>query len=447
MNAPVFDEDKLVEHVVAQRWFGSKTRDVTGAQTVDAAMVPDGDPRLGVALVEVRFDTGTHELYQLLFAVSDGSLEFDALHDLSLTRGVVQLMRDGARGDGECGTFEFRSVPGFRHLGGDLDRVRAVSAEQSNTSLVIGDELIFKVYRRLEGGTNPELELLRFLTDRGFPNSPGLYGWYEYRGRPVDTTLGIVQSFVADGIDGFDLALDELERDPYGFLGRLHRLGQVTGAMHTVFGSDSDDPAFSREESSAEALGLLTATIDEEIERIFGSLVDHPELGPIAGHKQEFRERLARLSRIGSVGPVIRQHGDYHLGQVLWSRDDWVIIDFEGEPARSLAERRRKRSPLRDVAGMLRSFGYAASAVEIQRGVAAPPDWESRAREEFLNGYRETVDPGLLPSGAEAVDRLLAIFELERAVSELRSDLDHRPDWVSIHVTGIERLLDRADAA
>jgi trehalose synthase-fused probable maltokinase len=138
---------------------------------------------------------------------------------------------------------------------------------------------------------------------------------------------------------------------------------------------------------------------------------------------------------------VIRHHGDFHLGQTLWDGNDWIILDFEGEPARSLPDRRRKRSPLRDVAGMLRSFAYAASAAKVLRGVDPPSDWEARAREEFLEGYRDTIDQSLVPSGA-AMDKLLQVFELEKAVYELRYELNNRPDWVRIPVTGIVRLLE-----
>jgi trehalose synthase-fused probable maltokinase len=139
---------------------------------------------------------------------------------------------------------------------------------------------------------------------------------------------------------------------------------------------------------------------------------------------------------------VIRVHGDYHLGQTLFTPRGWVILDFEGEPARPLPERRQKRSPLRDVAGMLRSFAYVASAAEIQRGKPAPEDFEDRARETFLEHYFSTVEPGLLPAGEAAVRNLLSVFELEKAVYELRYELDNRPDWVAIPVAGIKRLLE-----
>ena len=161
------------------------------------------------------------------------------------------------------------------------------------------------------------------------------------------------------------------------------------------------------------------------------------------------RESLAQLTHAGSFGKQIRTHGDFHLGQTLWApdRNDWVIIDFEGEPARSLAQRRRKRSPLRDVAGMLRSFAYVVSAVEILRGTAAPEGWEARAREEFLKGYFETADPGLLPVGDTAFNRLLTVFELEKAVYELRYELNNRPDWIHIPAAGIMRMLEATASA
>jgi trehalose synthase-fused probable maltokinase len=212
--------------------------------------------------------------------------------------------------------------------------------------------------------------------------------------------------------------------------------------MHSVLASDADDPAFTPEEPSAEALALLTATIDEQIERVFLVLPDEPALAPIAGRGEEVRDRLQLMSHVGVGGRLIRHHGDYHLGQTMLRDAGWVILDFEGEPARSLLERRRKRSPLRDVAGMLRSFAYAASASELLRGVPAPEGWEERARKAFLDAYFDAVEPTLLPAGQAAISKLLSIFELEKAVYELHYELNNRPDWVPIPVAGIARLLD-----
>jgi maltokinase len=251
-----------------------------------------------------------------------------------------------------------------------------------------------------------------------------------------------MQEFLPGARDGWELALDELEGDPEAFLGRLRALGEVTGRLHSALGSDLSSPAFAPEKPSAESLGLLTASVDEAIERIFLQLPDRASLEPIAGRGEEVREQLRLLTGGGAAGKVIRTHGDYHLGQTLLAERGWVVLDFEGEPARALPERRRKHSPLRDVAGMMRSFAYAASASEILRGVVPPEDWERRARDEFLDAYLESVDPSLLPAGRPGVEQLLSVFELEKAVYELRYELNNRPDWVGIPVTGILRLLE-----
>jgi maltokinase len=430
-------EQALIEFVRDQRWFGAKSRTVGHAAIIDRATFRDSDPTLELQLVEMRFDTGTHETYQLLT-----NEELDALSDPHAARELVRMIRASAKLPAEEGIVEFGAVDAFASEGHELREARAVGTEQTNTSIVFDDELILKVFRRLEAGINPELELLRFLTLHDFGNIPALGGWYAYTGRPMDATLGILQRYVANGIDGWDLALDTMAEGSEEFLQRLHRLGVVTGEMHTLLGSDTSDPTFAPEEPSAESIGLLTASIDDEIENIFVSLPeDNETLAPIYGRGEEVRERLRLLTQLGGTGRVIRHHGDFHLGQTLWAEDDWVLIDFEGEPARSLTERRRKRSPLRDVAGMLRSFAYAATATQLLRGIDPPPGWEARAREEFLRGYRGTIEPSLIPSGS-AMDKLLAVFELEKAVYELRYELNHRPDWLQIPVAGIVRMLD-----
>ena len=214
--------------------------------------------------------------------------------------------------------------------------------------------------------------------------------------------------------------------------------------MHTTLGSDANDPTFAPEEPSSEAISLMLATIDEEIEAIFRDLPDDAEaLAPIRGRGQEVREQLRGLAHAGAGGRVIRCHGDYHLGQTIRSPRGWIVLDFEGEPARTLPQRRQKRSPLRDVAGMLRSFAYAASASELQRGVPAPADWEERARDRVPRRVpRRPSTPGCCRTAQQNIERMLQIFELEKAVYELRYELNNRPDWVRIPVAGIARLLE-----
>jgi maltokinase len=429
-----WDERSLIEHVVRQRWYGGKSREVAHAEEIDCVVLRSAEPQYAIVLTELRYDTGAHDIYQLLQPEDD---------IVGVARELVSAMRSGLTLQGTEGIVELRPVAGFAGLGRELIDARDVGAEQSNTSIVFDDELILKVFRRLEPGINPELEMLRFLTEHGFANIAALGGWYAYSGGPLAATLGILQEYVRGGLDGWELALDELAEEPERFLGRLHRLGEVTGEMHTVLASDSNDPAFSPETPSVEALGLLTATVDEEIERVFLALPDDDEaVSPIAGRGEEVRELLRQMTHAGAAGQFIRTHGDYHLGQTMWADGDWVILDFEGEPARSLPERRRKRSALRDVAGMLRSFAYAASAVSLLRDTEPPDAWEEQARGRFLAGYFDTVDPMLLPAGQSSIERLLSVFELEKAVYELQYELNNRPDWVGIPVRGIQRLLE-----
>ncbi len=446
-------EDALREFVIAQRWFGSKSREVAHFRLLET--IPLTEQPLVLAVLEVEFLPGTHELYQLpigarpegewtegVIATTEGMAIYDAMSDPEMVCQLVRLIAAGTEIETAQGTAEFRSAG--EGLGAEVAKVRPMGAEQSNSSVVLDERLVLKAYRRLGAGPNPELEILRFLTERDFPHVAALRGWYGHSGRLIDATLGIVQDFLAGATDGWDLALADLREDPARFAARARTLGEVTGRLHTALGSDNSDPAFAPEETSAEALGLLTATVDEEIERVFLDLPDDLDvLAPIRGRGEEVREELRMLTQVGSAGRVIRHHGDYHLGQVMHTADgDWVVLDFEGEPARTLIERRRKRSPLRDVAGMLRSFAYAATASALLHDAPAPAGWETQVRTAYLDGYLEETDQSLLPPGRAAVERLLAVFELEKAVYELRYELDNRPDWVKIPVAGIARLLE-----
>jgi maltokinase len=449
------DEESLREWIQQQRWYASKSRSVAGIETVEGVTLHE-HPTLFLGLVQTRFATGTHELYQLpllltagdepaagrdAVAHTDGWRAYDALED---PPQLLELMRRIDAGDeidtGE-GRFGFYRANGLAPLPDDA-QVRLMGVEQSNSSVVFDERLVLKIFRKLEPGINPELEMVRFLSAWGFPNIAPLHGWYEYDGAALAATLGVAQQFFPDAVGGWELALDKISTAPEWFLDQLGSLGEVTAHMHTVLASDASDPAFAPEEPSAEALSLLTATVDEDIERIFLRMPDDERLAPIAGRGQDVRERLASRSQLGAGGRVIRTHGDYHLGQTLHTPGGWVIIDFEGEPARPLYERRSKRSPLRDIASMLRSFAYVTSAVKIQRGQGAPEDFEQQARERFLSHYLSTVDPTLLPAGEAAINNLLSVFELEKAIYELKYELDNRPDWVQIPVAGIRRLLE-----
>src|SRR3954452_21645470 len=261
------DERVLNDWVVSQRWFASKTREVSHIEIVDSVTLREESPQLILCLIEARFPVGTHETYQVPLAMrpsddgfdgnviyeADGWVVYDALQDPASGRELLHAMRAGL----EAGEFSFHWMGGAE-LGGTVD-VRPVGVEQSNTSIIFGDELIMKAIRRIEPGVNPELELLRFLSARGFSHIASLAGWYEVDSRHISATLGIMQEFLPDARDGWDLALDELVTDPDGLLERLEALGVVIGELHTALGSDNADPDFAPVEPSAEALSILYA--------------------------------------------------------------------------------------------------------------------------------------------------------------------------------------------
>jgi maltokinase len=449
------DLEELAEWLVERRWFGSKTRELTQVGVVDMPLLDPGPPQLRIALVEATFGTGAHEIYQVPVVIDGDSLppeariaslgEGAAAYDLlGERRDPPRLLRLIAAG-GQAASADGRVVFVWADAGPPPPpdaEVRPISSEQSNSSVVFGENAILKIYRRVEAGVNPELEMLRFLNQHGFGRIPRLLGWYEYEGRPADATLGVVQEFIADGRDGWVWTLDGLAGDPGSLLEPLRELGATVGGMHTALASDPTDPVFAPEERGHESLALFVASLDEQIERVFLDLPDDERLGPILHRGEELRDQLRGLARIGGIGMAIRVHADLHLGQTLLTDRGWTIIDFEGEPARPLPERRAKHSPLRDVAGLLRSVAYAPLAARLQRNATTPADWEARARERFLDGYLDGVDPSLLPATRREVDQLLAIYELEKAVYELNYELNNRPDWVDIPVAGITRLLE-----
>ncbi len=446
----VLDLEALAEWLEQRRWYASKSRHVTGIEIEERAQLVE-EPPLLLAIVQTRFASGSHDLYQLpltfrplgeapdAIAQAGDMAAIDSVAEPEYGQELLRRLESESELETDDGVFRFHRVQGPLS---PQAPVRPIGVEQSNSSIVIGEETVLKVFRKLEPGINPELELLQFLTDHGFANIAPLQGWYDYEGRSFAATLGVAQRFLPDAIGGWEMALDQVATDPAALLAELGSLGRVTAQLHNVLASDAGDPAFSPEEPSSESLSLLTATIDEDIERVFIRLPDDERVAPIAGRGQDVRERVAARSQVGLGGRAIRTHGDFHLGQTLHTPREWVIIDFEGEPARPLFERRQKRSPLRDVASMLRSFAYLTSASEILRSRRAPGEFEERARRTFLEHYFSTIEPALLPAGEAAIINLLSIFELEKALYELQYELDNRPDWLPIPVAGIGRLLE-----
>jgi predicted trehalose synthase len=409
--------DELLALIQDARWFGAKDQALDSAEIVD---VPVSDDVVTLAIVEVRFRTGTHEHYALDF---DARGSADVLEKPEIAARLATLA--GVEAEGSS--------------------VRSLGVEQSNSSVILDEAHVLKLYRRLEAGPNPELEMLRALGAEHFTNVPLLEGALETAGPPLETALVSMTQLVPSEGGGWELTVDSLTDDPSWLPERAWRLGEVTAGLHGALAAHDGDPSFAPEEPSAESLPLFAAAIDEEISATFGGLPDDDALGAVAHRAEDLRDLVQELASMGPAGLAIRTHGDYHLGQVLWTTDaDWVVIDFEGEPARSLPERRRKRSPLRDLAGMTRSFSYAADASLLLWGVEAPAGWVDACREAFIEGYLASADERLLPPSRAGFDRLLSLFELEKLVYELRYEARNRPDWASIPIVGMLRMLETA---
>jgi maltose alpha-D-glucosyltransferase/alpha-amylase len=417
---------------------------------------------------------------------------------------LVEAIGSRARWRGDGGSLAGEPTRAFRALRGRrADRLVAVPlrGEQSNTSILLGDRFILKLYRRLEPGRNPDLEVGRFLTERGFPHVPAVAGSLEYEpaaGEPG--TVAILQAFQPNEGDAWTSTLAALAgyldtvatagdapapvamsagglleladtpppravREAAGtYLQRARLLGERTAALHLALASDHDDPAFAPEPADAryqrsvrQAVRFASRQGFELLRRRLATLPEAARQDAEAAMALRARAeaRLALLGAGSAGGLRIRVHGDYHLGQVLSTGRDFVIIDFEGEPGRPLSERRIKRSPLVDVAGMLRSFSYAASGTLVQRaggGTVRAEDvarlepwaraWTAWASAAFLAGYRATAgDAAILPPDDERWAALLDAFLLQKAFYELEYELNNRPGWVGIPLQGIVGLL------
>jgi maltokinase len=332
------------------------------------------------------------------------------------------------------------------------ERARLMGAEQSNSSIVYDERIILKLFRRIQRGHNPEVEITEALAAQGFHCVAEPLATLRVR----DFDLAILQPFLAGAVEGWALALTSL-RDLFGlndtqsipiisldqpppappdpaqaggdFAGEASRLGEMTGAMHVALAD-----AFGRQPAE---VGEWAMSIAKQVGELEPGDIDRDGA-------QEILDELAALD----AGAAIRVHGDYHLGQVLRTDAGWYVLDFEGEPARPIDDRRRPSSPLKDVAGMLRSFHYASAVARTERDEYALEDlaaaWEMRNRQAFLRGYMKAAgDGGILPTDPERVATVLAAFELEKAVYELGYERAYRPDWTHIPLAALRRLTER----
>jgi len=499
------ETETLPRHVETQRWYASKGTTVQRARLRDHAvweagerswMLPlvdlDGPAEASTYFVPLALaweDRDEEQLKTLMPGAvakvrqqADVGVMADAFCDESFCRAMVNAIGLRTELPTARGKLLFRPTAAFAALAGDGIDAMAVtppSAHSSNTVVTLGEQLFLKGYRRLRPGINPELEVGRFLTEVArFPNCVPVAGALEYAADDGSVmTLAIVQAYVPNQGDGWDYTLAYLERhleslrtfdapqpeDVHGgFLALIHTLGERTAELHLALSTQSGDAAFDpqpvttedvrqwRERAGAEAARTLEL-LSERLSELSPEVQDDAKR--LLSHAQEVRQRVAEFPLEGQDGLKTRYHGDYHLGQVLVSRNDFLIIDFEGEPARTFEERRQRSSALRDVAGMVRSFNYAhwsalrrvaQSADELVKLEAAASDWETQTRNAFLNAYGERMIEGGSRQSGEAAERLLALFEFEKAMYELRYELSNRLDWVQVPLQGILALVDRA---
>jgi maltokinase len=421
------DMSLLAGWLPQQRWFGGKGAAIASVRDIDRAQI---SPGLVLATVEIAYREGRPpERYALALKPWTGvpgiveGLDDDAARALL---GIVRQKQRIATASGALQGLRFDTG------GSDLDRlapvpsVRRLSAEQSNTSLVFDDKVIVKLIRRLEPGVNPELEMGAFLARRGFDATPPLLGGIAVEGA-VNATAAVAHRFVRVESDGWSYLLAAFRKGALP-LAEIRELGTRVGEMHAALASDPSDPAFAPESIIREDLVRWSENLLRELD---GTIRVAREAVPeLEARKPRLEERIRALATTEPGGVRIRQHGDLHLGQVLRSEGHWLIFDFEGEPARTLEERRAKYSPFKDVAGMLRSLAYAAGAVEVEGG---PPQRErlAEAREEFLGGWRGAAGE-LVPKDRQRADAMLRALELEKLLYEVRYEVGHRPDWVRI---------------
>ena len=475
-------ENLLPEYLPAQRWYRAKARTIRGIAVQD---VIDAGEGFSIFVLQIEYSEHDRDLYLLPLAPSNGSEA--SLSDASSQPGFRDLLLEaiasgktfkGSHGDlaaFRTSAFSQTSLPVESFVSG---------AEQSNTSIIYRDHFILKLFRKIESGINPDLEIGRFLTEQAFPNTPALLGGLEYRtheGAQV-YSAGILQQFVKNRGDAWKYTLDSLAgfferalssgafpaQPPLNLLAdypvSAELLGKRTAQMHSALASARGNPDFAPEAFTQDDAHELADSLLAQAAVTFALLREKASSLPVAAAESarevltletEITGRFGQLKDTAIGAARIREHGDYHLGQVLYTGEDFMIIDFEGEPARPLSERRAKGLALRDVAGMLRSFQYAAYAALFGQVPGVRPSsenagqieawsafWNSAIAARYLQGYFQTAaNAPYVPAEAEQRQLLLDVFLLQKALYEVAYELNNRPGWVRIPLRGILSLV------
>ncbi len=502
-----FEQDVLPRFAMTQRWYAAKGVTLRRMALQDHLEWPGGG---GVTTLFALFrgeaaDREAENYFvPLALAWEDGSEEVvrhllpatiarirqqarvgvlaDATADDAFVHSLVTAIAERREVPTAVGSLRFVPTSAFAELAGDapsLLPVQRPGAQSSNTVAVLGERLFLKVYRRLQTGINPEIEIGRFLTEVvRFPNVVPLAGAVEYADHDgALSTLAILQAHTANQGDAWTYTLGYLERFleaqrterregetaaevHAAFLELMSTLARRTAELHLALATPTGDPAFDPEPISADDLATWSQAARMQTEDAIDHLARRGPALPDAAHadarmllsrRRELVHRIESMAPKEFAGVKIRHHGDYHLGQVLVRNNDFVIIDFEGEPARPLAERRRKHSPIRDVAGMLRSFDYAQRAA-LDHVVGSGPEgaetlepaalaWLAETRRVFLDTYRDVIRDSALAPDWDGAMKLLDTLLIEKAVYELRYELDHRPDWAGVPLRGLVKSL------
>ncbi len=475
-NREVLEREVLPEYIVERRWFAAKDEAIRATRLATVVALPHADDLL-LAEVEVETGSGTGRYALPLGIAWEGEPNGPFAPNLALARvrrgrhvglltdgfavpafasSVVHSLRDDLTLETDAGVIEYR-----RH--GDLehpDRLEPewVAAEQSNSTIILGQHAVIKLLRRIQPGTHPEAEMTGYLRAHGFESVPPLIGEVVRRdAEGVPHTLMIVQGFVYNQGDGWKWTLEMLSRlasetdrraaDFHNYETFAETLGSRLAEMHGILAQSADDPEFAPEALDETAAASLAERVRTELDGALDHLAHSPAAEGLLRQREALHRAIDALTRDAAGATRTRIHGDLHLGQTLAVGHDVMLIDFEGEPARPLAERRAKDLPLRDVAGLLRSFDYAAAVAAADRPpapdtAAAPPDLFERFRDAagaaFLRGYAQVA--------GHAPGPLLDLFLLEKAAYEVRYEAANRPDWVPIPLAGLARIAARLEA-